>query len=113
MFLSWLGRAAWHESGIEHLIPSVFAGEHTANLTTISGMPLLKSLRGCGSGTEGRSGFLLGRQIPQAANTITVCAVQPEIEHKVKIDTFKTWLARTPKGPADAVAQAKVRDILR
>lgn len=132
ILLSWV--TAHLIGDLSGLMPkSAFAGEQKANIATISGMAqpckvTIEDREGIehsvqvnasslyeavALGLKAVQGSSWAGEIPQGANTVTVCAVQPGIEHKVKIDTFKTWLARTPKGPAEAVAQAKVRDILR
>jgi hypothetical protein len=50
-------------------------------------------------------------EIPEGINTVTVRAAQPEVEHRVKVSEFKSWLNRTGGSPAETVHRKKVRAI--
>ena len=50
-------------------------------------------------------------EIPEGINTVTVCAAQPQVEHRVKVVEFKSWLSRTGGSPAETVQRQKVRAI--
>lgn len=40
-----------------------------------------------------------------------MCAAPPEVEHRVKVAEFKSWLNRTDGSPAEMVHRQKVRAI--
>jgi hypothetical protein len=50
-------------------------------------------------------------EIPEGINTVTVCAAQPQVEHRVKVTEFKSWLNRSGGSPAESVHRQKVQAI--
>ena len=50
-------------------------------------------------------------QIPEGITTIRVCAAPPQVEHRVKVAEFKSWLNRTGGSPAETVHRKKVKAI--
>jgi hypothetical protein len=50
-------------------------------------------------------------EIPEGINTVTVCAAQPQVEHRVKVVEFKSWLNRTGGSPAETVHRKKEKAI--
>jgi hypothetical protein len=50
-------------------------------------------------------------QIPEGITTITVCTAQPQVDHRVKVSEFKSWLNRTGGRPAETVHRQKVKAI--
>jgi hypothetical protein len=50
-------------------------------------------------------------EIPEGITTITVRAAQPQVEHRVKVVEFKSWLNRTGGSPAETVHRKKVKAI--
>jgi hypothetical protein len=50
-------------------------------------------------------------QIPEGITAVRVSAASPEVEHKVKVSEFKSWLSRTGGSPAETVHRMKVKAI--
>ena len=50
-------------------------------------------------------------EIPEGINTVTVCAAPPDVQHRVKVSEFKSWLNRTGGSPAETVHRKKVKAI--
>jgi hypothetical protein len=48
-------------------------------------------------------------QIPEGITTVTVCAVPPQVAHRVKVVEFKSWLNRTGGNPAETMHRQKVQ----
>jgi hypothetical protein len=46
-------------------------------------------------------------------STIVVKIKQPEIEHRLRIQDFETWLDSAGKSPAEMALKSRLRDILR
>ncbi len=47
-------------------------------------------------------------QIPEGITTVTVSAGAPQLEHRIKVTEFKSWLNRTGGSPAETVHRQKV-----
>ena len=52
-------------------------------------------------------------QIPEGVTTVTVCAAPPQVEHRVKVSEFKSWLNRAGGSPAETGHRQKVRAIFQ
>jgi hypothetical protein len=50
-------------------------------------------------------------EIPEGINTVTVCAAPPDVQHRVKVSEFKSWLNRTGGSPTETVHRKKVKAI--
>lgn len=50
-------------------------------------------------------------EIPEGINTVTVYAAQPQVEHRVKVTEFRSWLNRTGGSPAETVHRQTVKEI--
>jgi hypothetical protein len=80
--------------------------EHTAHVTADTlyeavarGLKVIKSSAWAG-------------EIPEGITTITVCAAQPEVEHRVRVSAFKSWVNQPGGTPADKMARLRIREIL-
>ena len=51
-------------------------------------------------------------EIPEGITTVTVFPAPPQLEHRVKVAEFKSWLNRTGGSPAETVHRQKVKAIL-
>jgi hypothetical protein len=47
-----------------------------------------------------------------SAASVVVRIRQPEVEHRVRIRDFESWLAACGKGPAEVVLKSRLRDVL-
>ena len=45
--------------------------------------------------------------------SVVVTIKEPEVEHRVRIKDFQTWLESAPKGPAEMALKRRLREILR
>lgn len=45
--------------------------------------------------------------------SITVTVKQPEIQHKVRVKDFETWLESTGRSPAEMSLKTRLRELLR
>jgi hypothetical protein len=50
-------------------------------------------------------------EIPEGITAVTVCIAPPQVEHRVKVAEFKSWLNRTGGSPAETVHRQRVRAI--
>ena len=50
-------------------------------------------------------------QMPEGITTVRVCPAPPDVEHRVKVSEFKSWLNRTGGSPAETVHRKKVKAI--
>jgi hypothetical protein len=45
-------------------------------------------------------------------STITIAVKEPQVEHKVRIRDFESWLASNGKSPAEQALKSDLRDLL-
>ena len=131
LLLAWLAVHAYDD--IKSLIDRAPFGEQKANAATIADVPN-RSCRVSVTDLEGiehtahvtadtlyeavarglkaiKSSAWAG-EIPEGITTVTVCAAQPEVEHRVKIAAFKNWINRGGGTPTDKMASLRIREIL-
>jgi hypothetical protein len=46
-------------------------------------------------------------------STITIAVKEPQLEHKVRIRDFESWLASNGKSPAEQALKTDLRDLLK
>jgi hypothetical protein len=44
--------------------------------------------------------------------TITIAVKEPEVEHRIRIQDFETWLASNGKSPAEQALKSDLRALL-
>jgi hypothetical protein len=50
--------------------------------------------------------------VQRSETTLTVMVKQPEVEHKVRLRDFRTWLEASPRSPAEAALKSRLRALL-
>jgi hypothetical protein len=129
IMLSWV--TAHLIGDLSGLIPkSALADEQKANIATISNMAqpckvTIYDRDGVEHSVQVTASSLyeavaLGLKAVQSSgwtgeptNLVTVCTVQPGVEHKVRMDKFKLWVESSARGPAEKLSKERVREILK
>ena len=50
--------------------------------------------------------------VQRSETAITVMVKQPEVEHKVRLRDFRTWLEAAPRSPAEMALKSRLRALL-
>ena len=50
---------------------------------------------------------------PSGSASVVVTIKPAEVEHRVRIKDFQSWLESAPKGPAEMALKRRLRDILK